>query len=342
MFLWRDDSIGEQIARELLVAADRGVRVTIEKDRYACLLEYAEECQRSFFHDISLLERLKVSGLVFLYNRKAWGRKLHVKRSEVYEQMKNHPHIVIKAQKKTHDHSKYYIFDSKRMILGGINIEDKELYADNEGRVYHDYMTLIEDPQAVAEFMKKRQDPSLSCEHFVINSHSDGVYEIRESYLQLINDAQKQLTIMMAYFVPDKAVIEAIDKALRRGVEVRIMVARRSNFINDANRLTFSKLMRSASEQSAPGSISFYMIDLMLHTKLLMNEKKIITGSGNITGKSFYELGELDVRVANDDSAYAAEVRSSVEDAFKKAQLITNIEELDFNYLQAIVESKVA
>ena len=48
MFIWREDEIGLKIAEELLKAADRGVSITIEKDRYGLLLEYAEESQRSF------------------------------------------------------------------------------------------------------------------------------------------------------------------------------------------------------------------------------------------------------------------------------------------------------
>ena len=50
MFIWRDDVIGNTIARELLEAADRGVKVEIVKDRYGILCEYSEEDQSSFFH----------------------------------------------------------------------------------------------------------------------------------------------------------------------------------------------------------------------------------------------------------------------------------------------------
>ena len=51
MFIWRDDAIGNRIAAALLEAADRGVQVDISVDRYGVVLEKAEECKRSFFHN---------------------------------------------------------------------------------------------------------------------------------------------------------------------------------------------------------------------------------------------------------------------------------------------------
>ena len=63
MFIWREDRTGKEIARELIAAADRGVKVTIEKDLYAVTLEYAEESQRSLCHRPNLRDRFNISML---------------------------------------------------------------------------------------------------------------------------------------------------------------------------------------------------------------------------------------------------------------------------------------
>ena len=42
MFIWRNDTIGCTLAHELLAAADRGVKVTISKDRYGVICETCE------------------------------------------------------------------------------------------------------------------------------------------------------------------------------------------------------------------------------------------------------------------------------------------------------------
>src|SRR5688572_981905 len=49
-FLWRDDEAGNIIASALLEAADRGVQVTIQKDRIAAVYEYTGGNKQSFFH----------------------------------------------------------------------------------------------------------------------------------------------------------------------------------------------------------------------------------------------------------------------------------------------------
>ena len=43
VFIWRDDAIGNTLARALLDAADRGVQVRISKDRFGGVFERAEE-----------------------------------------------------------------------------------------------------------------------------------------------------------------------------------------------------------------------------------------------------------------------------------------------------------
>ena len=139
MFIWREDRIGTEIAREIIAAADKGVKVTIEKDMYAVILEYAEESQRSLCHRPDLRDRFQISMLELLYNRELAAKRLRTSRSSLYTQLKEHPNIVLKDDVRTCDHSKYFIFDRKVMILGGINIEDKEYYTDSKGRVSDDY-----------------------------------------------------------------------------------------------------------------------------------------------------------------------------------------------------------
>ena len=68
MFIWRDDSIGNQIARECVAAADRGVKVTISKDTYGSICEHAEESGTSFFHkQLSSSEKIKINYLKKTY-----------------------------------------------------------------------------------------------------------------------------------------------------------------------------------------------------------------------------------------------------------------------------------
>ena len=344
MFLWREDRIGTEIAREIIAAADRGVKVTIEKDMYAVTLEYAEESQRSLCHCTDLRDRLIISLLVFIYNRELMGKKLRTSRSSLYMRIKEHPGIVMTDGIRTYDHSKYYIFDRKVMILGGINIEDKEYYRDIKGRLYHDYMVKISDPEMVAQFLAKREDPQKKSDLFRVNMKAPvRCFELKSSYMEIIDGAERELCIMMAYFAPDKDILSAIKRAIHRGVRVRILIPKRANFNDDTNRLTVSVLRGYSGSLSggSGGRLGIYMTENMLHSKLLVNERRVIIGSCNINRKSFTKLDELAIMVDNDDSPFAAEVRSSMEKAFQNAECVGTRDRIRYNPVLAAIETVV-
>ena len=60
MFVWRNDTIGNEIGRAVLRAAKRGVKVKIKKDRGTIMYERIEMNRKSFFHtDLTFATRLK-------------------------------------------------------------------------------------------------------------------------------------------------------------------------------------------------------------------------------------------------------------------------------------------
>ncbi|MBQ9424859.1 MAG: phosphatidylserine/phosphatidylglycerophosphate/cardiolipin synthase family protein [Erysipelotrichaceae bacterium] len=338
MFIWREDRIGTGIAQELLKAADRGVSIVIEKDRYGLLLEYAEESQRSFCHSPNLWERIEIRTLCLLYNRDLFTKPLQSDQSALYRKLKEHPNVIMKDSRKTEDHSKYYIFDSQVMILGGINIEDKEYDIDRKGRAYHDYMVRIGDAEIISQFLEKRESPRKKSDLFRINTNQPvRCFELKESFLELIDEAESQITIMMAYFAPEKEIMSAVFQALDRGVSVRIMIPRSANYHNDTNGYTVSKLLRYQHDKTK-GKLSVFMTGYMLHTKLIMNEKRIMTGSCNINRKSFDRLGELCIVTDNDDSLFACQVRASVQELFDNSVQINGSSNISYNHLLAAAE----
>ena len=344
MFIWREDRIGTEIVRELIAAADRGVKVTIEKDMYAVTLEYAEESQRSLCHSPDLRDRFNISMLELIYNRELVRNRPRTSRSSLYMQMKEHPCIVMMDGTRTYDHSKYFIFDCKVIILGGINIEDKELYSDSKGRLYHDYMIKVSNPAAVAQFLEKRRDPQIKSDLFKVNMKEPvRCFEIKSCYLEMIDDSECELFIMMAYFAPEKDILAAIERAVQRGVRVQIMIPRSANYMDDMNKLTASKLLGHSKAHAGKnsGSLGIFMTESMLHSKLLMSERRIIIGSCNINRKSFTKLDELSVAVDNDDSPFASEIRSSIKKAFRNAECVSSGGRISYNPVLAAIETAV-
>ena len=342
MFLWREDRIGVEIAGELLKAADRGVSIVIEKDRYGLLLEYCEESQRSFCHSPDLWERIQIKVLCLACNRDLYRKRLQVEQNVLYRKLKEHPNVIMEDNRKTKDHSKYYIFDRRIMILGGINIEDKEYFSDSKGRIYYDYMVRICDSKIVSQFLDKRRFPQKKHDLFLVNAKEPvRCFELKESYLELIDDTECELIIVMAYFAPDKEILSAIYRALERGVTVRILIPRSANYMHDTNMFTVSKLLgkkHACSNGKENGKLSVFLTDYMLHAKLMMNEKRIITGSCNITEKAFRKLGELCITVDNNDSPFACQVRASVEEIFRSSAHVDDCGEIRFDHCMAALE----
>ena len=324
MFIWRNDTIGCTLVRELLAAADRGVKVTISKDRYGVICETCEESRQSFFNRrASLAERLKIAALALFYNRDRSHapHDTEVDSGALLHTLLEHPNVDAMYDKNKYDHSKFYLFDGETLILGGINVEDKESGQDYAGRAYHDYMVKLTEPPLIAEFLERRRSPA-SGGTFEMNLKERGNwFGMKDAYLKLINDAEKSLTIVMAYFSALPEFETAILRAAQRSVNVRIVIPAHANFQDDLNKKAVSRLIKKSG-----GAIKVCAYPGRLHAKLLMSEKALSLGSCNITKKAFGQLDELNLSVPNDASTFAAAVCESVEDTFvRSAPLSENV-----------------
>src|SRR5205085_9440175 len=120
-FEWRDDDTGRSVARALLAAADRGVSITIWKDRIGGYYEHLEATKQSFFHKrINLHARVQLWSLMLFYGR--WG-SLAQSPSELGTALLAHPNVRFTSEKRW-DHAKLYQFDDEVVILGGMGIGD--------------------------------------------------------------------------------------------------------------------------------------------------------------------------------------------------------------------------
>lgn len=312
MFIWRDDAIGNRMARAILEAADRGVDVTVSVDRYGLVLEKAEECKRSFFHkDCTLPERLKIVTLELAYPMPGAPKRARDEETPLYRAVMNHPHIHVSSKKFKADHSKYYIIDGETLFLGGINIEDKENGRDLQGRVYQDYMVRLRGREYVEAFRAKltRGQDLASHYSFGVNTKKPRRFEMERRYLELIGNARQELYITMAYFSPLKPFLDAILAAHRRGVRVVILAPEHANFQDDSNRKTLKKLLKATNNE-----ISVYLSPKMVHTKLMVSEQTVSLGSCNITKKAFRQLDELNLFMPNTDCPLTRQLLASMEE----------------------------
>ena len=332
MFIWRGDRIGSAIAEALLEAADRGVTVDITKDRYGIACEYGEEDQTSMFHPVpSAYETAQIRVLEFLYNRDLFGREITGAPNPLALRMCSHPNITVHSGTVRKDHSKFYIFDDEILIFGGINIEDKENGTDRIGRTYRDYMVQLCGTETVTAFYAHRSGRNAGVSSVFAHNIKTPVrrFEIKDAYLDLIRNAQKELTILMAYFSPLPEFIHEIEQASLRGVNVRILIPAYANFNDSSNHYTVKQLYDFAQKHRT--AISVYLSPDMTHTKLLRSEKMICLGSCNITKNAFDTLDELNLIVPADHSKFTEQVIESSEQIIQNARQVTCTEELKYD-----------
>jgi cardiolipin synthase len=117
-----------------------------------------------------------------------------------------------------------------------------------------------------------------------------------------IQQAQRRVWLATPYFVPGEAARMALTSAALRGLDVRVLVPRRS----DSWLVTAAA--RSYYDELAAAGVQVFEYPRMLHTKaLLVDADTCLLGSSNFDHRSFRLNFELDVLVEDVGVASALE-----------------------------------
>ena len=245
-----DDPIGEEFADALIARQRAGVQVNIIYDAIGSI-----RTPESFF------QRMRDSGIRVLQfdPLSPTARRFHW--ATIHR-----------------DHRKLMIIDGRIAILGGINLSD--VYSSSSGssghREHHpstvdlgswrDTDIEIEGP-AVAECQKlflghwtSQKGRPLSPRNYfpplqpqgkaivrIIGFTPDDLSVIYVTLISAINNAETNVYITDAYFAPDARMIDAMEAAAHRGVDVRLLVpgANTSRLVEAAGRSYYSQLMNA-------------------------------------------------------------------------------------------------
>jgi cardiolipin synthase len=311
-FEWRDDEIGQSLARAVLRAADRGVAVTILKDRMGMHYEYLEGSNQSFFHKkIALPAYLQTRFLMAGYGRWASLRQQH---SPLADALANHENVTLRRDDKRFDHAKVFVFDDERVILGGMGI----------GRDFHDvnvdFMVEVHAADAATRLADRYEgrasfDPSRSFDYLLhsFQGRADKGGTLAAHRLALIDSARQRLTIEMAY-LGDRACTEALVAAVRRGVFVTLLTSARANVIGDLNLYTCDQLLRRTGDAD---NLRIVLHPRMVHGKAMVGDRQWVDiGSTNFTPLSHgvYEEVDLCCRDAHLAESVEAAIERDIQD----------------------------
>ncbi|GCE06711.1 phospholipase D-like domain-containing protein [Dictyobacter aurantiacus] len=280
-FIWKDDTIGDQFKQALTEAARRGVEVYIIYDSFANLV-----VSRSFFQFDPAIRVLPYPLFSFPFR---------------FFQLKTY----------ARDHRKLLIVDSQIGFIGGYNIGD--FYA----RHWRDTHVRLVGPGALEienifiDFWnehRKKQQPELpdvkkrDWSHNLAIQRNDPVllmFPIRSMYLEAIDRAQSSFYLTTAYFIPDRGILYALIKAVKRGVDVRILVPAVSNHI------IADWLSHGFYTQCLKHGIRVLLYaDAMIHAKTATADGQWSTvGTANVDRLSMVGNFEVNVEFYNQDAA---------------------------------------
>jgi cardiolipin synthase len=206
------------------------------------------------------------------------------------------------------NHRKLAVADGKRAWGGGMNIGDEYMGDEAEG-CWADLAFLLEGPtvQTLVElynmdwsFATDEEPPPPPPPVPALFNGDEGIVQTVPSgpdvehdplYAALVAiafEARERLWIATPYFVPNDSLNEALCFAALRGVDVRIVMPKRSNHrLPDLARAPYLRDL-----QRAGGKI--HLLPYMMHGKLLvMDDRLALHGSANIDWRSLFLNFEL-------------------------------------------------
>jgi cardiolipin synthase len=217
-------------------------------------------------------------------------------------------HVPFFGRTNLRNHRKLLIVDSRRAIVGGMNIAQEymgpqpdpnrwtDLCLQMEGPGIQDMEDIFIEDWKFATGKDAGRDKAAptggECVLQIIPSGPDVRWDpLYDTLLSLIFQAKQRVWIATPYFIPDEALTRALELAARRGIDVRLLVPRQSNhFLADLARGTYMRQLLNAGCRTA-------LSEKMLHAKaFLVDGDYAILGSANFDMRSLllnYEIGVL-------------------------------------------------
>lgn len=298
-YILRADAVGQRFADALCERARAGVAVRLIYDAVGCLTL-----------PVSYLRGLTRAGVdVVEYHPIApWRKRFMLSRR---------------------DHRKILVVDDEVAFTGGINISSEYVPESEGGEGWHDVHCQIRGPVVLdlARLFRRvwireggrpypspprpprsaPRGPGTTLARALDNRKVRRRWAIRRAYLHAINQSTRSISLMNAYFLPDRGICWALQRAARRGVRVRVIVPEVSDVpvIAYATRYLAAKLIRHGVE-------ILCWPERMMHAKTAVIDSVWSTiGSYNLDTRSL--LYNLEIAIEIVDRELGAEMDAQFE-----------------------------
>lgn len=282
-FIFKWDETGQRIFKVLCECAERGVQVSLLLDGFGQLMGS------------------KIKGRVPSHLQSVF--RVHVFSPPLTS--------LLRGSINLRNHRKLVVIDEKLAFVGGMNVATEYMGATPIPERWQDFVFVLRGKivaaliQVFAEDWQVSGGPAIGVKDFLISADAQRptgpsvicmpsgpnlVYDsIYASLTWHICRAQTRIWIVTPYFVPDEALIRVLMIAALGGVDVRLILPRKSN--HPMTDLARGSALRDL--QVAGAKIIYF--PKMIHAKLVMVDgEKSLIGSANMDIRSLflnYELG---------------------------------------------------
>jgi cardiolipin synthase len=298
-FIVKDDGLGRRVKDRLVAKAREGVDVYFLYDEVG-----SHALPRAY------LQELRDAGVrVSAFNtRQGRGNRFQIN-------FRNHRKVVV--------------VDGTSTWIGGHNVGDEYLGLDPQFGRWRDTHVRIDGPAALGAQISFIEDwnwatddvPELSWDPVssptgdarVLIAPTGPADELESAglmFVHAINSATERIWIASPYFVPDQAVIAALQLAGLRGVDVRILIPDRPDHL-----MVYLAAFTYFDEASRTGVRFFRYQDGFLHQKVLLVDERVAgVGTTNFDNRSFRLNFEITALVG--DADFIGEVEAMLEEDF--------------------------
>jgi cardiolipin synthase len=304
-YIFADDTTGQRVADALIRAVKRGVQCRLLMDGIGSKRAIRTLAPRLRAQGIEVTELLPVG----LFRRKG-------------------------ARYDLRNHRKIVVIDGQIGYVGSQNIVNADFKA---GITYEELVARVTGPvvaQLQAVFLVDRYveteigtrrgdffpDPAITgaTPAQVLPSGPSYPHENNQRLIvALIHAAQKRVVITTPYFIPDVSLLEALDSACLRGVDVRLVMS------HQADQILVGLAQRSFYEELLEFGVKIHLYKKrFLHAKhMSIDDDVALIGSSNMDIRSFVLNAEISMIVY--DPAVVAKLRAIQEKAIAAADLLT-------------------
>jgi cardiolipin synthase len=234
------------------------------------------------------------------------------------------------------NHRKIVVTDGRVAWIGGHNVGDEYLGKDPEFGHWRDTHVRIEGPSVLKAQISFSEDwywatdtlpelnwaarpaPDGSDERVLIipTGPADELESANLMFVHAINSAKERIWIASPYFVPEHAVISALQLAGLRGVDVRILIP------DEPDHLAVYLAAFSFFDEAGRTGAKFYRYrDGFLHEKAMLVDDDVATvGTANFDNRSFRLNFEITAVVAS--PTFVSKVEQMFEQDFERSRLM--------------------